>query len=140
MIKINNPMFQIGDRVRVSKRLEEAGHPPFFEATIYEIKAGIKGQKTLYSAVEDDCSKIDGYTDEWLSQSPTPERAEFSLDEEQYLKFLKWRLEHHCKYDENQGAIGGRFTFSFTPTSIGQIETVHCACGEKINVTDYSNF
>lgn len=35
---------------------------------------------------------------------------------------------HKGKY---QGAIGGALTFTFTDTSIGQIQNVECYCGDK---------
>jgi hypothetical protein len=35
---------------------------------------------------------------------------------------------HRGKY---QGAIGGALTFTFTDTSIGQIQNVECYCGDK---------
>jgi len=63
-------------------------------------------------------------------------------------RFQEWDNEHSktCKFaptEENPfagGAIGGRLTFSFTPTSIGTFANVTCACGEKIELTDCSDW
>jgi hypothetical protein len=35
------------------------------------------------------------------------------------------------------GAIGGAYTWCFTPTGIGVACTVKCACGDKIDITNY---
>ena len=60
-----------------------------------------------------------------------------------------WLSVHNktCKlYDDGtsdispSGAIGGRLTYSFTPTSLGIITVVKCACGKEINLTDYDNW
>jgi len=65
----------------------------------------------------------------------------FSLDKEQLKKFKEWDEEHkgRCAFGDpmKQGAIGGRLTFSFTPTSLGEISKVKCTCGEDIDLTDY---
>lgn len=37
------------------------------------------------------------------------------------------------------GAIGGAYTWCVTRTSLGQVITVECACGEKLDVSDYDN-
>jgi len=54
-------------------------------------------------------------------------------------KILNWSAEHlpECKYKDNTGAIGGVLTFSFTPTSIGTVVKVICACGEELDLTEY---
>lgn len=47
----------------------------------------------------------------------------------------KWIREHPCKFrGKYQGAIGGSITYSFTNTTIGQIQNVECACGASICV------
>lgn len=64
----------------------------------------------------------------------------FELDEEQQEKFKEWNMSHHCELKEYSGAIGGRLTFSFTPTSLGLITKVSCGCGEEINLTDFEEW
>lgn len=65
----------------------------------------------------------------------------FVFNKEQQVKFHEWDEAHkkRCVNGDpmNQGAIGGRLTFSFTPTSLGEIQKVRCVCGEEIDLTDY---
>lgn len=64
----------------------------------------------------------------------------FTLNEKEQEDFKKWLKKHDrtCKYSDSMktGAIGGRLTYMFTPTSLGVITKVKCACGEKIDLTD----
>ena len=39
-----------------------------------------------------------------------------------------------------QGAIGGQYSYKFTPTFLGTAVTVKCACGQEKNVTDYDSW
>jgi hypothetical protein len=60
----------------------------------------------------------------------------FTIDDIDEKDMRKWIEEHNktCPWaDPNKyrGAIGGRFSYSFTNTSIGQIQTIECCCGEK---------
>ena len=65
----------------------------------------------------------------------------FTLTAEQMKKFDTWRIEKNNKNGEvNVGAIGGAYTFCFTPTGLGIIEEVRCADGTKINLTDINNW
>lgn len=61
----------------------------------------------------------------------------------------EWLVGHNksCKYHDDGsqvsnpiGAIGGRLTYCFTPTGLGMITEVKCACGEEINVTEYEGW
>ena len=65
----------------------------------------------------------------------------FSLDDSKRSPLAKWLKEHDetCRYAAlmKQGAIGGRLTYSFTPTHLGVIVKVQCSCGEECDVTDY---
>lgn len=66
---------------------------------------------------------------------------EFCLTEEEENKYRSWLKEHNkicpIKYS---GAIGGKISFLFTPTSLGVITQVICSCREKINLTDYEGW
>jgi hypothetical protein len=75
----------------------------------------------------------------------------FSLDADETKKYLAWDEAHHqkdvCKYfDDGKspecpvGAIGGRVSFHFTPTGIGTVVTVTCACGAKEDLTNYEHW
>lgn len=68
----------------------------------------------------------------------------FEIDNEQHLILKVGMADHNkeCKFMTpgedglpRSGAIGGALTYSFTPTSIGTIITVECACGFKLDCT-----
>lgn len=67
---------------------------------------------------------------------------DFSLDDTQRLALIVWLTEHDkaCRFADpaKQGASGGRLTYSFTPTSLGTVTKVGCACGGECDLTDYS--
>lgn len=73
----------------------------------------------------------------------------FKLDGRQTALVAEW-LEGHDKdcpyYDDGaspispSGAIGGRISYSFTPTGLGVITVVECACGDTRNLTDFDNW
>ena len=65
----------------------------------------------------------------------------FTLTAEQMKKFDTWRIEKNEKDGQvNVGAIGGAYTFCFTPTGLGTIEVVTCADGTKLDLTDIDNW
>jgi hypothetical protein len=73
------------------------------------------------------------------------EIMKFELWGKELETFQKWDKEHKkvCKLLNNPDftpAIGGRLTFSFTPTGLGPAVSVECACGEKHNCTDYDSW
>ncbi len=61
----------------------------------------------------------------------------FSLTEKQMKKFEKWRKAKGVVY---VGAIGGAYTFCFTPTGIGMVEIVKCDDGTELDLTDFDNW
>jgi len=74
---------------------------------------------------------------------------QFSLDGVELEKFRTWEAAHDrtCKfYDDGtspacpSGAIGGRMTYCFTPTGLGNITVIKCLCGAKVNVTDFESW
>jgi hypothetical protein len=74
---------------------------------------------------------------------------QFILTDEQERKIKEWdnpETGHVCSLKRENGngkyagAIGGHLSYSFTPTSIGEIVTVKCACGAELDVTDYDSF
>jgi len=61
----------------------------------------------------------------------------FSLDKKELKKFHKWDIEHKKTCEMlNSSAIGGRITYCFTPTGLGTIIKVTCACGESHDCTE----
>ena len=68
----------------------------------------------------------------------------FTLNEKEKSEATEWLKKHDktCKYKKlnKQGAIGGRITYKFTPTSLGVIIVVECTCGKKIDITDVDSW
>ena len=63
-------------------------------------------------------------------------QQEYRLDDEQLKDLEEW--SKHC--DTYAGAIGGRITIEFTETGLGTCATARCICGEKIDLTDVSDW
>jgi len=65
----------------------------------------------------------------------------FTVPDEDEVKANKWVRDHKkvCKVTD-VGAIGGKYTWSFTQTSLGCITILKCACGEEINLTDFESW
>lgn len=57
----------------------------------------------------------------------------FRIEERHALIAGKWIDEHLCKFRDSKrtGAIGGKTTYMFTNTTIGQLQVVQCGCGEE---------
>lgn len=69
----------------------------------------------------------------------------FHLTDEQAQEIKDWRKTHKCKLRTDShgvegeiyvGAIGGAIQYCFTPTGLGTLVTVKCACGESHDVSD----
>ncbi len=71
--------------------------------------------------------------------SKLPDSMTFSLDGVQMVNLSEWLTLHNptCVYATRQGASGGRLCYAFTPTSLGLVTQVTCACGQGIDLTDY---
>ena len=54
------------------------------------------------------------------------------MTKEESEKIHQWQKKHseECPFI-SISAIGGNFTFNFTPTSIGTFGVCKCSCGEK---------
>lgn len=54
----------------------------------------------------------------------------FEVNEHQLKLFKEWREQHDAKFHNGKspysGAIGGRWTWSFTPTGLGTVVRVKC--------------
>jgi hypothetical protein len=70
----------------------------------------------------------------------------FALTAEQVAKASEFMRNHECtlRVDEagmrQVGAIGGAAEYCFTPTALGVCETVKCACGADMNLTNYDEW
>lgn len=70
---------------------------------------------------------------------------EFKLVGKEYETFSNWDKKHKkvcnlLKDKDHQPAIGGRLTFSFTPTGLGNGVSVKCKCGVKMDCTDIDSW
>ncbi len=78
---------------------------------------------------------------------------EFEISGVEFDKVKKFKKDHNCSLPDapkrlqkltgekkRQGAIGGQYSYSFTPTSLGTAVSVRCACGNERNVTEYESW
>lgn len=59
---------------------------------------------------------------------------DFSISRKEKQAIEEWKRKHiNEKHngDSYCGAIGGRFTYEFVPTSIGDIGSIRCSCGDE---------
>lgn len=74
---------------------------------------------------------------------PKPEKIAvvYELTEKQYKKYRRWRNAKKKKDGELYvGAIGGAYTFCFTPTGVGIVISVKAADGDVLNLTDFDTW
>lgn len=67
-------------------------------------------------------------------QNTLYKKVDFSITEKEKELINTWINEHvDAKHEGSHyaGAIGGRYTYCFIPTSLGEIGYVQCACGDK---------
>lgn len=69
-----------------------------------------------------------------------PVGSVFILGVEENDKMKVFKNDHDQRHTGGGGAIGGRYTYEFTPTSIGTVQRILCACGESCDVTDYGSW
>lgn len=64
----------------------------------------------------------------------------FELSEREVERVREW-IDHHSKTHKlsSVGAIGGRWTYRITPTSIGDLISIECFCGAEADVSDMGN-
>lgn len=78
-------------------------------------------------------------SDTYTGYEPT-----FGLYVEQRQAIHGWMTSHDAEKHGGKarptGAIGGAFTYEFTPTSIGTVTTVRCSCGDRLDVSDYDQW
>lgn len=68
--------------------------------------------------------------------------ADFSLNDKESANATAWIEQHEKDHVVNySGAIGGRWSYIFTPTSIGRMAKIRCnACNESKDITDLDDF
>ena len=110
------------------------------EETIKRLQGTIKNLKDeAYKDSELDSMKkeLDTIRDDLYRGFPISEKEKKSIEE--------WRLKHEAeahgrdtleKRLSAHGAIGGSYTYIFTPTSIGVVGEFKCSCGETFTFQD----
>lgn len=62
----------------------------------------------------------------------------FTLDDEEKAKLEAWIASRTPATPENSGAIGGTYTYMFTPTTLGTVVKVRDnRDGAEVDLTDY---
>lgn len=65
----------------------------------------------------------------------------FELDEQEIAKFEEWQKSQEEKHPGHHTTIGGRWSFTFIPTGIGNIvKAADFETNEEIDLTDYELF
>lgn len=57
----------------------------------------------------------------------------FPISKDEKHEVVNWMKKHEEESHKgmSSGTIGGRYTYCFTPTSIGEIGTIRCSCGAE---------
>jgi hypothetical protein len=80
---------------------------------------------------------VDRYFGKQLGSSP----GEYRLTWRELEAAQRFTERHRARHrKQTQAAIGGRFSYSFTPTGLGIIAAIHCACRKKLTLTDFSDW
>ena len=67
----------------------------------------------------------------------------FSIEPEDVKRIDDWKARHEAEKHNGSdyaGAIGGRYTYEFTPTSIGTFGRIRCSCGDHFDYDDGTNW
>lgn len=94
----------------------------------------------LFTNYKKDNVKVNISLPENLEILKVMEKKTLSLNE-----LENWRAHEFCEKHKDCvsdfGAIGGGFSFIFTPTSIGTIVKIKCEkCGEIVDITDFDSW
>lgn len=76
--------------------------------------------------------------EQWAAFKPMGAERAFTLTAEQEAKLDEWISTHQKK---DCGAVGGRYSFTFTPTTIGTcVSVTDEMTGHKIDLSDYEKW
>ncbi len=64
----------------------------------------------------------------------------FEFSDLEAASAIEWDKAHECSLKDDRGAIGGRLSYTFTPTSLGCIIKVKCGCGAELDLTAYDEW
>ena len=57
----------------------------------------------------------------------------FPISEKEQKEIREWQKKHDEEEHGGVSAIGGKYAYEFTPTSIGTFGSVKCVCGAKFD-------
>lgn len=68
-----------------------------------------------------------------MGSLPSQQDRVFIVEAEHVKVAEDWIRKHKCRHrgKKVRTAIGGQISYTFVNTSIGQLQNVHCACGES---------
>lgn len=100
-----------------------------------EIIEIIKNLETLQKSLSPEYSFIIDELDGIINKIKEDKNCYFTLSEYNLKKLDEWNKDHlkecHKGKEPYAGCTGGRLTFSFTSTSLGEIQTVKCGLCEE---------
>ena len=117
-------------------------HVPKVEDICAAIRVKFKDQEKIIDCQAEQIKKLqaENWKDEKLQELQTEiERLQncfnncFEISEGEQAEIDEWIKDHEC---HNGGAIGGAFTYCFTPTSIGTFASIKCKCGQQFVFRD----
>ena len=69
------------------------------------------------------------------------DQLEFKISGKELIEARNFQDNHKCKLGgKKPGVSGGRYSYKFTPTTIGMAVAIKCACGQAKDVTDYDSW
>lgn len=95
---------------------------------------------TCHSANPAGRANIEGTIERYYNTRIVHVPGEFRLTWREQALADKFKDRHRKKHGRDNTAIGGRFTYSFTHTSLGLITSIACACRKKKTLTDFSEW
>lgn len=136
--------------------LSDEGKFDGFEHSIYSILYHMDSVLEANDRLKDEIQKLkaENFKDNEIQQAKKELKEMeadynrgFPISEEEEKKIENWKLDHMLNKHPHEfkdpsafGAIGGNFSYTFTPTSIGVIGYVQCSCGEQFEFTNGCSF
>ena len=114
-----------------------------FNEHIKEIVATVEAQDAVISALNEENNFLKNKYDEneeikelkrRLREESYKNLNGFPITEEEMKAIKEWQKKHEEEVHNGSsyvGAIGGRYSYHFVPTSIGTSGTVKCVCGAE---------
>ena len=114
-----------------------------FNNHIKEIVAIVEAQDEIIAAQREEINFLNNKYDENEEIKELKKRLReesyknlngFPITEDELKTINEWKEKHEAEVHNGSsyaGAIGGRYSYHFVPTSIGTSGTIKCSCGAK---------